>query len=771
MSNEFDKLNRQINFMESHVGGDLNDTNTEFASQKKIIHSNNNNLFLDLLDDTNDLTRNKDMQDSNNQSSEYIKEKRKEYFNSDSRMNNFPVVVGDDVNLSNPIIYPREYDAYFEYLSKKSIKSINTQVIQKKTPVNIDSANRQIDSIMNVKSYIQLTNNPLVFTNGSDTIKIKLFNANEKFIVGDQITLQGYNFYTISYNFVNFYFSNEKNQVILDLMPNYITNIPYYNVLIQISGVTNGTSTYFKNIPLNVINNIQTINLFTTESNEIKFSFTIPMNFYGDNSTSNVLSSACNIKYYFIGNYPINYINSGVPTSFYNLNEFLIVNSVDSEYVYVKLTNTLSLNYSDSMQIEGNWINSSVFETGGTNVQIGKITNIQYGYPNSSNYKIPLEKQIDNVICIKIKSSEIPNTFKLVYNINGTNNVSYVNNILYWENALDEPNYIYSITVPPGNYSSNELTNIMENLIAKVPRLINNSNIVPFNNIKIQINQNNNITQFTSYNRYVLPNCITNLTTSINNIYWILTINHPNHNQNVGSIITIENSINYKNIDSKYINAQHIITNILGNDFYEITLKNINPLNYNTDGGGGYDVNITTFNSFKLYFDKSDTIGDILGFKNVGEVGSITPYSNFNNNYTIDNSQPYIYGSENILIVNNNIKNIQVSNNFNFDMGRYILLVCDNQAFNQCLNPNGIPYFYKFQLSGGSGNMMFNTFVDNPIYFNPPIKCIESFDFKFVTTFGDEFNFYGIDNSMTFEITSIINYPENTNLSTFVARI
>jgi hypothetical protein len=104
-------------------------------------------------------------------------------------------------------------------------------------------------------------------------------------------------------------------------------------------------------------------------------------------------------------------------------------------------------------------------------------------------------------------------------------------------------------------------------------------------------------------------------------------------------------------------------------------------------------------------------------------------------------------------------------------MGRYILLVCKNQAFNQCSNPNGVSYFYKFQLSGGSGNMMFNSFVDNPIYFNPPIKYIDSFEFKFVTAYGDEFNFYQIDNSMTFEITSIVNYPENSNLSTFVARI
>ncbi len=176
-------------------------------------------------------------------------------------------------------------------------------------------------------------------------------------------------------------------------------------------------------------------------------------------------------------------------------------------------------------------------------------------------------------------------------------------------------------------------------------------------------------------------------------------------------------------------------------------------------------------NTFKIYFDQTDTIGNVLGFKNTGEIGSITPYSNANNNYTIDNSQSYIYGVENIFIVNNNIQNIQVSNNFNFDVGRYILLICNNQALNQCLNPNRIAYFYKFQLSSSTGEYLFNTFIDTPIYFNPPIKYIDSLEFKFVTESGTEFNFYGINNSMTFELTSIANYPENTNLSTFVARI
>lgn len=771
MSGEFSNPNNQTKFMEPHVGGDLNDSNTQFTSQKDIIKSNDN-LYIDLLNDSNDLSRNKDS--ANFQSSEYNREVRKEYYSKDTRINNYPTIINDDVNISNPIIYPKEYDAYFEYLSKKGIKSINTQVLQKKTYINIDSANRPKKSTMRIDSYIQLTSNPLVFTNGTNELKIKLSNANKKFQIGEQITLQGFNFYSISYKFVNFYFENNSNKVLIDLIPNYANSIPYYNVLIEISSVSNGTDTYFKNIPLNVINNVQTIQLINTESNETKFTFNIPINFYSDNSTSNVLSSNCVIKYYFIGNYPINYINSGVPITLYNLNPYLLIDSVDSNYLTVRLTNTLSLINSSSIQISGNWINSSTFETGGTNIQIGKILNIQYAYLNPSNYKITLDKRIDNVVCIKVKGSEIPNTCKLIYtlgNLSFTNNITLANNMFYWENALDEPNNIYTITIPAGNYNSTQLENIMEELIRKTPRIIKNSNIEPFNNIKISIDQTNNITKLISYNKYKLPNCITNLEENVNQLSSILTINHPSHNQKLGSKIIIQNSTNYKNISAQHINSTHYITKVMGNDHYQITLKNINLLDYNTNGQGGNEIIIMTLNPFKIDFSKSNTVGNVLGFKSTGEVGAITPYSNPENNYTIDNTQPYIYGTENILIINNYKEEVSSSNDFNFNMGRYILLVSNEQSLNQCINPNNIAYFYKFQLSGNVGSYIFNSYVDNPIYFNPPIKYIEAFDFKFVSESGQEFNFYGIDNSITFEITSIVNHPENTNLSTFVARI
>ncbi len=770
MSNEYIKNERQIKFLEPHVGGNLNDTNTQFVSQKKIINENNN-LYLDLLDNTNDLLRNKDSSNTNFKSSEYIQEKRKEIYTRDARINNFPTIVNEEINLSNPIIYPKDYDPYFEYLYKKGINSINTQVIQKKYYINADSLNRNKVSTMNVYNYYCLAENPLIFTNESDTLLIKFTNANKVFTIGDKLTLQGFNFYSINYLKVNFYFKNYSNEVIIDIDPNYIEAIPYYNVLIKISGVTNNEQEYFKNIPMNVINDVHTIFLMTNETNQTKFFFTIPMNFYTDNINYNILTSKCTITYYFIGNYPINYVNSGLPTTLYNLNASLIVEDLSSEHISVKLTNKLSLINSPSIQLSGNWIDSSTFETGGNNIQIGIIKNIEESWPEPSRYKLIFRNRIDNIVCIKMTSSEIPNTYKLVFKSSNLNtNVSTSNNLFYWENALDEPDNIYNIEIPAGNYKSEELSSLMENLISKVPRKITNSNIMPINNIKININQSNNITELSSFNQYELPNCITNLETT-DNLIWLLTINHPYHNQSIGSTIIIEKSINYKNISEIYINGKHTITEVLGNDFYKITIKYINLLNYNTEGGGGNSIVISTYNSFKIYFDKPNTIGNILGFKSVGEPGSVTPFSSATNNFIIDNSQSYVYGIESIQIVNNDKINIQDSNDFNFDVGRYLLIKCGDSIFNKCITPNGIPYFYKIQLQGNPGTMMFNTFVDNPIYFNPPLKYLEYLDFLFLTETGNEFNFYGIDNSMTFEVTSISNNPENTNLASYVARI
>ena len=167
-------------------------------------------------------------------------------------------------------------------------------------------------------------------------------------------------------------------------------------------------------------------------------------------------------------------------------------------------------------------------------------------------------------------------------------------------------------------------------------------------------------------------------------------------------------------------------------------------------------------------FSSPNTIGNVLGFKYVGTPIAVTPYSTPTNKYQITNTQPYIYDVDTLLLVNNNQVNLN-SNNINLQGYSYILLQATN--LNKCSNPNGVNYFYKILLNGAPGSVLFNTFVDNPVYFNPPLKYISDFEFTFLDPNGNQFDFYGIDHSFTLEITNMSNYPENTNIPSNMARI
>jgi hypothetical protein len=485
------------------------------------------------------------------------------------------------------------------------------------------------------------------------------------------------------------------------------------------------------------------------------------------------LTSDCTITYYYIGNYPINYINASYPISLYNLIGYQIISSVDTQYITIKLTNQLSL--TDSINLTGTW-NTNTFSTGGSNIQIALITNIVQGYKSPSNYKIELNNKIDNIACIKFKSSEIPNTEKVIYNITLTD----ANNYFYWENAID--NYIsYNIVVPPGNYTYSTLKHTMEKLISEVPRtfianLNYSTNIYPFNNMTVEFNTNTGTSTFKSYNKYIVPNCLYSLTSVPDTLNWIITINQPGHNLQVGDTVYISGSLNYQTIYAELINIStgHKVLSVENNNFYTILLTNVNLITNptileQTSTNGGNNITILTSNSFKLDFSSPDTMGDVLGFKYTGTPIAVTPYSIPTNNYQITNTQPYIYDVDTLLLVNNNQINLNSSNYINLQGYSYILLQATN--LNKCSNPNGIDYFYKILLNGSPGSILFNTFVDNPVYFNPPLKYISDFEFTFLDPNGNEFNFYGIDHSFTLEITNMSNYPENTNIPSNMARI
>ena len=118
------ELYQDITFTEKHIGGKNQDTSNSFNNQANIL-ANNNNDYERLLDYNNKIEREKNKNDN------YVERLDNEKHTTVYRINNYPTYI-DDVNYSNPTIYPKDYNMYFEYLNKKNISNINTQVVKKK---------------------------------------------------------------------------------------------------------------------------------------------------------------------------------------------------------------------------------------------------------------------------------------------------------------------------------------------------------------------------------------------------------------------------------------------------------------------------------------------------------------------------------------------------------------------------------------------------------------------------------------------------------------
>ena len=158
-----------------------------------------------------------------------------------------------------------------------------------------------------------------------------------------------------------------------------------------------------------------------------------------------------------------------------------------------------------------------------------------------------------------------------------------------------------------------------------------------------------------------------------------------------------------------------------------------------------------------------------MGFSFTGEPNSITGYTSVENNYTITNAEPYYFDIRKILVVNNKISPFDLVISYSKQSFSYILILAEN--FNNNYNPNGPSYFYKILLNGQPNSYLFNTFVQSPIYFNPPLKSLSSFKFSFILPNGGLANFGNLNLSFTLEITTLDNLPENTNITTYMSRM
>jgi hypothetical protein len=777
---------KNINFVEKYIGGENNDSLDNFNIQSNII-TNEKTDYNRTIDYYNKLERDK------NENNEYVERLDNEQTTTIYRINNFPTYV-DDINYSNPIIYPKKYDPYFDYLDKKNIKSINTQIIKKKEYLNIDSSNRVSNSSLNIGKYLNVKDYGLEFKNNSSFLTI-YFNSplsEGEIIPNNFIILRGFKSYINYYQNLNFFFKNDSPIVTIDISPNFLQTISYVDITITIEGIgINDTTNYWKNIPYKLLNGIKKV-FVNNFNSDFKLAFMLPINFYSLNQNENILISPCTITFNCLGNYPINLINANTPLTSLNLSNYLIVNNVSTDNITVILTNTLSL--TQNIQLDGYWVDDSFFT--GKNIQIGKIDGFVKAFESANYFSIFLNKTYVNVAEIKIISSEIPNiqtninknyddvndlnakdSLSNQYNteqfININSSTQNFNNKLYWENILDEG--IYSIDLETGNYTYELLKEIIEykvSLTKRIP-LEPTDNLVLYNNMEVTFIKEIDETRFTMFDIYSIPNSFVELksdTSSLQNSYTI-KIFCIKHNLKIGDTVHINNSIDYYVIDKSYINSKegHKVSNILNDDYFEITIKNINPIVDVGNTKGGYSLQLKKKAIFRLFFNYKDTFGKLIGFRLVGFESSITSYSNLFPYNTITNKQPYYNDVGSILIVNNNISPEILASTFENEEYYYFLLLVE--GLNNNNNPNGPSYFYKFLINQPPGNYFFNTFVNSPVYFNPPLRNLNELTLSLVNPDGSLVNMGNLNYSLTFEITTINNAPENTNINTNMARI
>ncbi len=255
---------------------------------------------------------------------------------------------------------------------------------------------------------------------------------------------------------------------------------------VQLSNIKglDATRSMIGNIPINYLNRKQTVYLLFIKNGSIfehdpnsyliilekksTINYMDGINFIKDiagNDTKIQATNTIYIKYHNLFGIPLNYLNSGTPINenmkypYTNILEitdkFLIIDAgypaiVDPRYSFYNYSDTISEDIDISKLINSN-------RGGGGQSFVRKIISTIAGDPEPNSYTYKLDRIYKNVIQARIIGSAFPNSQKI---INDQSN-DIINNKLYWRN-LDDGDFIYQLSVPSGNYSPQQLKDVIE---------------------------------------------------------------------------------------------------------------------------------------------------------------------------------------------------------------------------------------------------------------------------------------------------------------------
>jgi hypothetical protein len=468
---------------------------------------------------------------------------------------------------------------------------------------------------------------------------------------------------------------------------------------------------------------------------KLPFQFTIASGLYYNPS------DIFKISLLSIGGIPLNYINSDYPINYQRNQGLQQIINVDDNNIYFQTA----------------IVASSTVNSGGNKLQIMLITNTLPGYPDANNYTITLKHSFNNVVRIELISTEIP-FIDFLINSSGSNQ----NNKLYWKH-FDDGNHIYQVSIPEGNYDGNNLISKISELINLVPRYNSTIENPIYNIFNINLNTYTQEITFSPYKNNNLPNSLTASIVIINNIKYVkIIIYHPGNLVQELDTILISGALKIGTIlNATYINTTHTVYEVnIPEQTYSILIAPLNEITNETtidlNGNGGPSIVIQTRAKVSFLFTYPDTIGSILGFKNVGESNAITPYST-----TISNFNPYIQST-----ILNKVGNIDTTTNIlNLTGSNFYILMYLNNYENVINNSEQPIAFAKILLSGSPGDILFNTFINYPLEFDFPISTLNELHIYFTYPNGNLVNFRNIDHSFTLKITEQITIPYNTGLN------
>jgi len=702
-----------------------------------------------------------------------------------------------------------DYEPYLHWLHNKGLAK-KVKVRYDIDYINIDSMNRNQIPKNIPKMLINLDKNPLTIYNYDLRIKVPEIII-KNVVKGDKISLTGvdnlvkkYSAFDESGNLVIKFYKgkkyieininpNIKSYGALDIYQKYFdtskvfvtisgvkgvkkntyfevnNSVPYdttaNNSYTKIEQVTNEESSpYIGNIPVSYINDMHRIYILPPDEEDVlfdvnKFYILLPYESDGTNIISNTSNQNDNNytitftfdHYNFI---PLNEIVTDYPVNFEHIKGFHLVKSINyiENYITVDIYPPIDVNY----KLTGN---SFFYENfGGSSIYFNLIEKVEYAYPYQNDYTITLDKTYNNVIQIKLVDSLFTNFAKTFYDSgNGKNNRIYFQNI---ENIQE----IQYIELDEGIYTKDKLKNEIEKKFLQKKRNINTVNFgydLKYN-VFIDINDSTDEITFTSYKSKILQKPINNVSPLINlndpgigdGIYTIV-IEHPNHGISYENEIGVFSGfIDHNGIPSSSLNGTHELK-IIDENKYSFVINNVNLTENKRITDGGRNVTVFIPSPMRYLFNYTDTAGDILGFRNIGEKTSITRY-----NYIVKNSDPY----ENELNydINGNEKQIK-NNSIKLYKFNYFMMECS--ILNKVSNSNTKNYFFtKFRMT--EDKIIPNESLNNGLFLYEPIYVLDELSFRFYNPDNTLADFRNIDHSFVLEVTRIDNMPLLSNINT-----